>query len=402
MSEPVRSATIYVRDEPVATLVRTRDGSELSYSAEAVTRRGPFVSFALPPREEPYVTQGDNLPAFFAGLLPEGVRLDALVRRAKTSRSDMFTLFMHVGDETIGDVTAFPEGGEARPVKPLRIGGRVRFSDLRSQLIDPEGQLSDSAIAGVMAKVSSARITTPIAGMGRKKRYLLKFENEDYPRLASNEHAVMELAARCGLVAAKTKVLTDERGEEALLVERFDRVWQPSGKFQKVHVEDACQFLALYPGDKYNVSLAEVVEGIAQFASSRVTTSAELIRRFCFMYLVGDSDYHAKNISLWVNPRSGVVELSPIYDCVSSLPYRGLNQRTALAMDGKDAEFRVKDFVRFGERFELAGDGVGDTVLEIADRAMSEIKDMHAGGVWPYDSEKVFNLVQERHRRLVS
>lgn len=402
MSAPLREATVYVGDVAVAVLARTRDGCDLRYLPDAVTAGKPRVSFTMPPREAPYTTHGDNLPPFFAGLLPEGVRLDALVRRVKTSRSDMYTLLMHVGDETIGDVSVVPTERPTARIKPMRIGKHVRFEALRKQLIDPEGVLSDSAIAGVMAKISSTRITAPIAGMGRKKRYLLKFEHPEYADLASNEHATMELAARCGFAVAKTKVLKDDAEESALLVERFDRVWQPDGKYRKVHVEDACQLLDVYPADKYNVSLADVLQGVRGFASSKLTASLELVRRFCFTYLAGDADYHAKNVSLWVNPKTGVIALSPMYDCVCSLPYRGLNQRSALMMDGRDSEFRIKDFVSFGERFDLPGLAVSEEIGELAERALREIQSMHEDGVWPYDSGRVFNVVADRHRRLVS
>lgn len=402
MSEPVRSATVHVGDIAVATLERTKDGCQLQYLPSAVSAGKPAVCFTMPVRAEPYKIVGDNLPPFFAGLLPEGVRLDALIRRLKASRSDMYTLLIHIGDETVGDVTVLPTGTPKSVNKPLRIGSRITFAELRAKLIDPGGDLTDAGIAGVMAKVSSSRITAPIAGMGRKKRYLLKFEDPAYPDLATNEHAVMQLAVRCGFSAAKTKVLFDPAGEAALLVERFDRVWQPNGSYRRVHVEDACQFLDLYPADKYNVSLGEVATGLKGISSSGLPSILELVERFCFTYLVGDSDYHAKNVSAWINPETGVHELSPLYDVVCSLPYKGLNQRSALAMDGRDTEFRVKDFKRFGERFELPASAVEESIKSLAERVLLEVGHLNSSQTWPYDSSRVFNIVSERIRKLLS
>jgi serine/threonine-protein kinase HipA len=47
---------------------------------------------------------GDNLPPFFAGLLPEGRRFSALVKKLKTSEDDLFSLLAMVGTDCIGDI----------------------------------------------------------------------------------------------------------------------------------------------------------------------------------------------------------------------------------------------------------------------------------------------------------
>jgi serine/threonine-protein kinase HipA len=55
-------------------------------------------------------TEGVNLHTFFAGLLPEGLRFEALVRAAKTSRDDLFSLLLLAGSEAIGDVRVMAIG----------------------------------------------------------------------------------------------------------------------------------------------------------------------------------------------------------------------------------------------------------------------------------------------------
>jgi len=53
---------------------------------------------------EPVVRPGGALPAYFAGLLPEGRRLSALRRAVKTSADDELSLLLAVGADAIGDV----------------------------------------------------------------------------------------------------------------------------------------------------------------------------------------------------------------------------------------------------------------------------------------------------------
>jgi serine/threonine-protein kinase HipA len=59
------------------------------------------------------------VPPFFAGLLPEGARLVALITRLKTSAADEFSLLVAVGGDTIGDVRVLPEGAAPEEPEPL-------------------------------------------------------------------------------------------------------------------------------------------------------------------------------------------------------------------------------------------------------------------------------------------
>lgn len=63
--------------------------------------------------------------------------------------------------------------------------------------------------------------------------------------------------------------------------------------------------------------------------------------------MIGNGDLHAKNVSLlWTD----VVSLNPAYDLLSTLPYPHLSPNMALLLEGKDVNFKVDDFVAFGER----------------------------------------------------
>ena len=101
----MRRARILVHGEAAATLEETeRDRRYTLTYVEGY--RGPPVSLTLPVRLEPYVF--DEFPPFFDGVLPEGVRLEALLRQAKLDARDRFGQLATVGADVVGAVTIEP------------------------------------------------------------------------------------------------------------------------------------------------------------------------------------------------------------------------------------------------------------------------------------------------------
>jgi len=64
---------------------------------------GEPISLALPVCENPY--DFDKFPPIFEGLLPEGALLEALLRRYKVDRKDMFQQLLIVGEDVVGSLT---------------------------------------------------------------------------------------------------------------------------------------------------------------------------------------------------------------------------------------------------------------------------------------------------------
>jgi len=56
------------------------------------------------PRERKEFTY-HTFPPFFDGVLPEGLRLEALLRQAKIDRDDLFSQLIAVGRDLVGNVT---------------------------------------------------------------------------------------------------------------------------------------------------------------------------------------------------------------------------------------------------------------------------------------------------------
>jgi serine/threonine-protein kinase HipA len=64
---------------------------------------GEPISLALPVREATY--EFNKFPVLFEGLLPEGVQLEALLRRYKVDKNDMLQQLLIVGADVVGSLT---------------------------------------------------------------------------------------------------------------------------------------------------------------------------------------------------------------------------------------------------------------------------------------------------------
>lgn len=65
--------------------------------------QGPPVSLTMPVINNSY--EFNQFPPFFEGLLPEGIYLEALLRKYKLDRNDYFSQLLQVGHDLVGAVT---------------------------------------------------------------------------------------------------------------------------------------------------------------------------------------------------------------------------------------------------------------------------------------------------------
>lgn len=109
------AADVYKQGTLAGSLARTdTGGTEFTYVRDYLAAGLPGVATTLPPAEGSILTPGGGLPAFFAGLLPEGHRLNVLKNAVKASLDDELTLLMAVGADVPGDVQVVPAGPGGR------------------------------------------------------------------------------------------------------------------------------------------------------------------------------------------------------------------------------------------------------------------------------------------------
>ncbi|MEY4509146.1 MAG: hypothetical protein RLZZ450_1268 [Pseudomonadota bacterium] len=375
------SADVFKGRERVGELTRSEHGASFGYGDAYVAAHAgdPLraVAFSLPVRSEPYEVFGTNLHTFFAGLLPEGLRLRALVRSLKTSEDDLFSLLLASGGDAVGDVSIAVSGGAPKEQGPVADTGKLSelsFRELLAESLRYEAGGGDVAIAGVQPKVSASMISFPMRALHKKRAHILKLSPSEFPRLVENEQFFMRLAKAVGIEVAETRVVHDRDGESGLLVDRFDRLPDKSGALLKLHQEDACQLLDRYPADKYRVTLSDVSRAL-EVCSAPVAERLKLLRLQAYSYLIANGDLHGKNVSVRVV--DGRVALTPAYDLLSTLPYG--DRALALSLEGRDDKLKASHFVVFGERVgvrQKATERMLDTLCDGVTRALTRLSEI--------------------------
>lgn len=358
------------------------------------------IAYRLPETPSRVETLGTNLHPFFAGLLPEGLRLTALVRRVKTSEDDLLSLLIAAGADCIGDVSVVSSLEAPREVTPavdLSTPGSLRFADVLAASLSGNARL-EPTLPGVQEKVSAAMISLPLRGARGAGSYILKLNPPRMPRLVENELFFLQMARAIGLDVTKAKLLHDAEGASGLLVERFDRIREKAGSTRAVHQEDACQFLDRYPADKYLLSYGDIAIAIGELASAPVVELAKYLRLIAFSYLVANGDLHAKNVSLRTVADRGLTELTPAYDVLSSLPYG--DRTMALTLDGRDDNLRRKGFVAFGERHGVRAAATLSMLDELCDEAPSWIARLEEIGLEEKRTADLARVMKKRRADL--
>jgi serine/threonine-protein kinase HipA len=323
----ISEADVYIGDDLAAHLVR-ESGDTISFNyiddprPTEVRIRERSVSWSLlRSREYPVVTTGGAVPPFFAGLLPEGVRLGVVTSSTKTSADDHLTLLLAIGADPVG-------------------------------------------MAGVQPKVSAAMLSAPTRT--RSGPAILKLNPVQYPLIVENEHFFMTMAAACGLRVATTSLLHDSGGRSALLVTRFDRAGPT-----RIAQEDACQVADIYPASKYRIkaetAITALADACARGGGSKPAAVLELLKTVVFSWLIGNGDLHGKNLSIY--NLDSVWQPTPAYDLLCTQPYTRWRDPMALNLYGRANGLTRSYFVEAGERLGLRLRAITRMIDAIVDSA---------------------------------
>jgi serine/threonine-protein kinase HipA len=356
----VVEADVYKSGRLAGRLRRDGDDVEFSYAEDYLSDAAlPAVAVTLPRGTEPVRASAGAVPPFFAGLLPEGARLQAVTAGAHTSVDDHLTLLLVVGSDAIGDVQVLPHGVPPTDPPALLDPERARagdFTDVFARATSTDlDQLERVALPGVQVKVSAAMMSTPVGTTSGPA--ILKLDPDGYPHLVANEHFFLGLAGACGLPVPNHRVLPDRAGRLGLLVERFDRVVVAGSPLHRLAQEDACQVLGRYPAAKYRLTLQEVAAGLARAVEaaggSRPLALRRILETAAFSYLIGNGDLHGKNLSVRQAP-SGLWEVTPAYDLLSTQPYTGWRDPMAMPMYGRANRLTRRWWLDAAQRLGLA------------------------------------------------
>lgn len=396
-------ADVYKGNASAGTL--SREGGDVvfryhpDYAADPDSAQ---VAWTIPKTLSEVHASGGSVPPFFAGLLPEGIRLRGAVAATKTSEDDHLTILMAVGSDTIGDVRVLPEGATPSPATSMFDPDSVERLDLRDLFDRMSGhdavKLDPTSLPGVQAKVSAQMYSTPIAT--RKGPAILKLSPpQGYPKLVENEHFFMGLAADCGLTVADHQLVHDNHGNSGLLVARFDRRVDVDGAVLRSPQEDACQVLGVYPAAKYRLKTEVVIEALAEVCergggSARLAT-LDLLRLVAYSYGIGNGDLHGKNFSVHLSV-AGLWAVTPAYDLLCTQPYLGWRDPMALDFYGKANKLTRRHFIESGGRLgvpERAVTRMLDGVCRGITRGVERVEQI---GFGPKESARLRAMLEQR------
>ncbi len=338
MSEDTLS--VRLGEKSVGTL-RLHSGSML-FSYEDSNRP---LSLSMPVREESYTNK--SCEAFFGGLLPEPIETKKLIARLYGLRSNSsFSLLSKIGFDCAGAVSI------TEPSEPLRKNAFYKLEGHPLNQKELHTHLEQLPKRPLFAGVDGVRIS--LAGV-QDKAALCMIEDElciplpDVPTThilkppirglegsVENEYFCMALSQRAGLKTANVK-LESAGGINYLLIERFDRHFEPGLKIKRIHQEDFCQALGVVSTKKYEAdggpTLTDCFELLNQVTFPGVDR-LELVRRVVFNYLVGNADCHAKNFSI-IHFDDGTISLSPNYDVMCTSIYSHATTKMAMSIGGQ-------------------------------------------------------------------
>ena len=202
-----------------------------------------------------------------------------------------------------------------------------------------------NAITGVQKKLSIGlsknKGTRRLTLTNLDPIYVIKTEDEAIPYITEMEQLIMLLAERIGLHTVKHGLIKTQNNGYLYISKRIDRK-----NDQNLAMEDFCQLSNKLTEYKYQGSYERCVKDVIdQFSSRKVIDKINFFNCIYFSYLVGNTDMHLKNFSLF-DDGSGY-HLSPFYDLVSSLILVG-QEEMALAINGKRKHLTKKDFKSFG------------------------------------------------------
>lgn len=352
---------VYVNGRRVGTFYRIEDvrlGFDYDPAWRADTNGFP-LSVSLPwvvpshrdtPRR-PYVSN------FLWGLLPDNERtLGRWAAHFGIGRGNPLAFLRYVGADCPGALAFTAPGttGAVEPLGPAALATEVRLLQQDAERSRLGGEFGHFSLAGAQAKTTLRRLPD---GWGlptgdAPSTHILKPAMLGLDAQAFNEHFCLTLARRLGLPAATSEVWTLD-GVQAVLIERYDRFADDSGRMLRVHQEDMCQALGVHPTRKYEYdggpSIQDMAAVLHEYSNDPVVDRARLFKAVLFNWLIAGTDAHAKNFSL-LHGTGGRVRLAPLYDLNSLWPYydRRNQLRSSLRIGGHyrfDA-IRVRHFVR--------------------------------------------------------
>ncbi|MCR4741767.1 MAG: type II toxin-antitoxin system HipA family toxin [Treponema sp.] len=374
------------------------------------------LSASLPLQSEEF-SQKECIP-FFSGLLPEEDSRKKIADYLHISETSTLKLLEALGGECAGLISILKEEDSFSTETSYDLDQKnyelldekklcefIEKMNIRP-LIKADDKLRLS-LAGAQEKLALAKIKGEwyLPLNGAPSTHILKpTRNGSLSSLAQNEYICMKLAKSFGLPVPDVDLL-NIAGKDVFVVERYDRIKEEES-IQRLHQEDFCQALGIMNTSKYQndggPGIADIFKAILKVCTVPALESQKFLRYVIFNYLIGNCDSHGKNYSLLY--KKNRVELSPLYDLVSTIIYSGLTEKLSMKI-GKHYEIQKvtkEDFSLLAESLNIKYSVLSKIFDDFSKKyisAFEEVKDDEKVSRELLDS--IFGLVESRFKEIL-
>lgn len=331
-----------------------------------------FNAVALDPRELP-LREGIFSPPF--GETHNAIRdaaPDAWGRRVLSYKSGGKPLseldyLLMAGRDRIGALDACLDSSQYPQKQP---GTHSTIEDLvnASEIVE-NGQPLPESLGNALLHGSSVGGARPKSLVNDdNNKWIAKFSSStDHYPVVRCEFAAMWLADRCGINVPDTKLLKI-LGKDILLVKRFDRE-MIDGLWRRRFLVSGLTALQLHETEAQLASYPDLAAFIRRNGEFYPDDSKDLFRRMIFNILIGNTDDHARNHSLFWDGKS--YALTPAYD-ICPLLRAGQTANQAMIVGHYGRESTVRNALSQPEQFGLSS----SEAIEIQEQIADTINDM--------------------------
>lgn len=465
MVEKIKKLIVCLFDKEVGTLTEANGRLSFQYNENA---EHP-ISVSMPIRQEAY--NNNDTQKFFANLLPEGNPREKIAKFYNIKES-LFPMLKEIGGECAGAISLYPETNHnievdknqeaelftrkefnkhinSLPNRPLSIGNRIRLSLAGAQaktamLIKEEDfvKLYSNAVPYKFEIYGSDDIDIYRPSATEFSTHIVKPKIKGLRDTVYNELFCMLLAynlfdGKDNLVIPRVTLYRDN-DTECLFVQRYDRYFysninEPKDRFERLHQEDFCQVLSIYPEKKYQEDGGVSIKQCFGIVNQHITFKSESIDRMLniiiFNYLIGNCDAHGKNFSIIHNSMlipsmdsnlfgrfyhdlyGDVISLAPFYDLMSTEIYNSVDelgdtQKMAMSIGGEydPKKITLAHFDRMVKELNIKPVYIRDKIKKmssvIVDKAKSLRKELQQNDINSEIFEQIIKLIKERVKSL--
>ena len=314
------------------------------------------ISLSLPLQRELFKEKACR--AFFGGLLPENTNMrELLAKKYNINVNDDFKLLKEIGRDCAGALSFHEMEEPQKHYQMVKIEGSILSEGELKKYLE---ELPYRPYLGKRLSLAGAQEKTAVCVIDDKialpdddvpTTHIIKTALPKYSQSIQNEYLCMKAAKEMGLDVAEVEI---RKVEEIyfLLVKRFDRIYSNNLECERILQEDFAQSLGVQSRDKYKVTFKDCLKVLNQTAAP-ANSKLKFVKQVIFNYLIGNTDAHAKNFSVYLT--QGGISLTPAYDLLCSSIY-DCDQRIAMKL-GKAkyyAEVEAKDWGIFAQDLDIS------------------------------------------------